>query len=486
MAVKSEWKINIPEELRDKDTLSPKEKMLIKKQNMPEQPPMERIKNFDEVNFGFPVEAAIAESERCLFCKKPKCVEGCPVEINIPAFIGYIRTGDFKSAYEKIRETNALPAVCGRVCPQEDQCELTCIIGKKGDSVSIGRLERFVSDWYMDNIGVMVPKPAPSTGKKVAVVGSGPAGVTCAGDLAMKGHKVTMFEALHEPGGVLVYGIPEFRLPNDIVFKEMEGLKQMGVEIKTNHVIGKILDVDELLEEYDSIFLGTGAGLPRFMKIPGENLNGVYSSNEFLTRVNLMRGYLFPEYDTPVFAGKKVAVVGGGNTAMDSVRSSLRCGAEEVKIVYRRSREEAPARVEEIHHAEEETVELNFLTSPIEILGDENGWVRGMRCKRMELGEPDDSGRRRPVPIEGSEFTMDVDMVIMAIGNGPNPLIQESTEGLETTKWNTIVADDDTMKTSREGVYAGGDVVSGGATVILAMGQGKQAATAMHEYMMGK
>ncbi len=484
--IRDEWKENLPDELRDKDELSPQDRMEIPRQDMPEQDPEERTKNFDEVNEGFGFQEAIAEAERCLVCPNPKCVPGCPVEVDIPKFIDKVRNGEFIEAYEVIRETNALPAVCGRVCPQEEQCEETCVIINQGEPVGIGRLERFVSDYYYKHKGIMAPDCEESTGMKAAVVGAGPSGVTCAGDLALKGHDVTVFEALHEPGGVLAYGIPEFRLPNEVIRKELGVLEKMGVKIETNKVIGKIASIDELLEDFDTVFLGTGAGLPFFVGIKGENLNGVYSANEFLTRVNLMKGYKFPEYDTPINIGKKVAVIGGGNTAMDAVRSAKRCGAEKAMIVYRRSRKQAPARVEEIKHAEEEGIELHWLQNPIEFLSDDDGWVRGMRCRKMELGEPDSSGRKRPIPIDGSEFSMDVDTVILAIGQGPNPLIQDNTPGLETTKWENIITDDETLETSKKDVFAGGDVVRGGATVILAMGDGKRAARAMHERMMEK
>ena len=453
---------------------------------MPEQPPEARRRNFEEVPYGYPPEIAQLEASRCILCKKPKCVEGCPVEIDIPAFLKMIRDGDFLGAARKIKEANALPAICGRVCPQEEQCEIRCVVGIKGDPVAIGRLERFAADFERVNNLVEVPPIPPWTGKKAAIVGSGPAGLTVAGELAKMGHRVTIFEALHQPGGVLMYGIPEFRLPKSIVEAEVDYVKNMGVEIVYNAVIGRYMTVDELLQNgYDSVFLGTGAGLPYFMNIPGENLNGVYSANEYLTRSNLMRAYKFPEFDTPIAVSRKVAVLGGGNVAMDAARTALRLGAEEVTIVYRRSRTEMPARIEEIHHAEQEGIQFQLLTNPTEILGDDQGWARGMKCIRMELGEPDSSGRRRPVPIPGSDFEMEVDTVVVAIGNGANPLVPQSTPGLQTNKWGNIIADEKTGATSRPGVFAGGDIVIGAATVILAMGAGKVAARAMHRFMMG-
>ncbi|HOO37301.1 MAG TPA: NADPH-dependent glutamate synthase [Deltaproteobacteria bacterium] len=454
---------------------------------MPEQDPKVRARNFDEVPLGFTPEMAKLEALRCIQCKNPACVDGCPVEVDIPGFIALVAEGDFIGAAKKIKSTNALPAVCGRVCPQEVQCEIQCVRGKKAEPVAIGRLERFVADFERAAGEVSIPeKPAP-TGKKIAVVGSGPAGLTVAGDMVQLGHDVTMFEALHAAGGVLVYGIPEFRLPKAIVAAEVDYLKKLGVKLETSSVIGKVATVDDLFEEgYDAIFLGTGAGAPSFMKIPGENLNGIYSANEYLTRSNLMKAYRFPEYDTPIVRGKNVAVIGGGNVAMDAARTAMRLGADNVYLVYRRSRQEMPARIEEIHHAEEEGIQLNLLTTPIKYIGNDKGWVTSMECLRMELGEPDDSGRRRPVPIEGSEFTWDVDAVVVAIGSGANPLVQETTPGLDTNKWNNIVADEETGQTSREGVFAGGDIVTGAATVILAMGAGRKAARAMHEYVMSK
>ncbi|HOM27830.1 MAG TPA: NADPH-dependent glutamate synthase [Deltaproteobacteria bacterium] len=464
-----------------------KERLAIPRQPMPEQDPKVRARNFDEVPLGYTPETAKTEALRCIQCKNPACVEGCPVQVDIPGFIAKIVEGDFIGAARHIKKTNALPAVCGRVCPQEIQCEQRCVRGKKGDPVAIGRLERFVADYERASGDVAIPeKPAP-TGKRVAVVGSGPSGLTVAGDLVQLGHEVTIFEALHKPGGVLVYGIPEFRLPKAIVAAEVEYLERLGVKIQTSFVIGKTATVDELFEYgYDAVYLGTGAGLPTFMNIPGENLNGVYSANEYLTRSNLMKAYKFPEYDTPIVKGKNVAVIGGGNVAMDSVRTAMRLGADHVYLIYRRSRAEMPARIEEIHHAEEEGIEFHLLTNPVRYIGDDKGWVVGVECLKMELGEPDESGRRRPVPVKGSEFVIDVDTVVVAIGAGANPLVQSTTPGLETNKWNYIVADEETGQTSREGVFAGGDIVTGAATVILAMGAGRKAARAMHEYLMSK
>ena len=467
--------------------MNAKERMKIQRQPMPEQDPRVRARNFDEVPYGYTAELAKKEALRCLNCPKPFCVEGCPVEIDIPAFINLIAGGDFVGAAKKIKEKNALPAICGRVCPQEIQCEQRCVRGKKGEPVAIGRLERFAADYERSQGEVEIPETAKPTGKKVAIVGSGPAGLTVAGDLVKLGHDVTIFEALHKPGGVLVYGIPEFRLPKDIVASEIDYLKRMGVKIETSFVIGKTSTIDELFEEgFDAVFLGVGAGLPVFMGIPGENLNGVYSANEYLTRANLMKAYLFPEYDTPIVKGKNVAVIGGGNVAMDSARTALRLGADNVYLVYRRSEKEMPARLEEIHHAKEEGINFQLLTNPKRYIGDDKGWVVGMECLRMELGEPDDSGRRRPVPIEGSEFVLDVDTVVVAIGTRANPLVQSTTPGLELDKRGYIVADEETGKTSREGIFAGGDIVTGSATVILAMGAGRKAARAIHEYLMSK
>ncbi len=454
---------------------------------MPEQDPKVRARNFDEVPLGYTPEMAQKEASRCLQCKKPACRKGCPVQVYIPDFIAAICDGDFQKSVDIIKATNSLPAICGRVCPQETQCETYCILGKKGEPVAIGRLERFAADWERAQGEVKVPEIPPKTGKRIAVVGSGPAGLTVAGDLIRKGHEVTVFEALHKAGGVLVYGIPEFRLPKAIVQAEVDYLQSMGVEFVMNAVIGKVRTVEELLSNgYDAVFVGAGAGLPRFMHIPGENLNGVYSANEYLTRSNLMKAYLFPEYDTPIVRARRVAVLGGGNVAMDAARTALRLGAERSIIVYRRGKEEMPARVEEIHHAEEEGVEFRLLTNPTRIIGDENGWVRAMECIRMELGEPDESGRRRPQPIPGSEFELEVDAVVVAIGNSPNPLIPATTPKIKTTRWGTIVADEETGATTMPGVYAGGDVVTGAATVILAMGAGKKAGVAIHEYVMGK
>jgi glutamate synthase (NADPH) small chain len=454
--------------------------MKIPRQKMTEQDPKARIKNFDEVPRGFTPEQARAEASRCLQCKNAPCRSGCPVEIDIPAFILKIREGDFAAAREKLLETNSLPAVCGRVCPQEDQCEKVCVLAKKGEPVAIGTLERFAADWKGE-------EPSPSAGPekaKVAVIGAGPAGLTAAADLARMGYRVTIFEALHQPGGVLVYGIPEFRLPKSIVFAEVEKVKKMGVELELDQVVGATLSLEELFDSgFQAVFVGTGAGLPRFMGIPGENLNGVYSANEYLTRVNLMKAYRFPEYDTPVIRGKKVGVIGGGNVAMDSARTALRLGADEVLIVYRRSRAEAPARVEEVHHAEQEGVIFRFLTLPLKYLDDGKGWIKGMECQRMELGEPDDSGRRRPVPIEGSEFTIDCDLAVVAIGNDPNPLLPRALPELKLGRKGTIETDPETGATSIPGVFAGGDIATGAATVIEAMGAGKKAARGIDRYL---
>ncbi|MFH1562807.1 MAG: NADPH-dependent glutamate synthase [Nitrospirota bacterium] len=449
------------------------------KQIMPTQEPKERIKNFNEVALGYLPTQAIEEANRCLKCKKPKCMAGCPVEVDIPAFINFIANGDFQSAIAKIKEKNNLPAICGRVCPQETQCESLCILGKKQEPVAVGRLERFAVDCEK---GFTTPKISPN-GKKVAIIGSGPAGLTCAGDLAKLGYNVTIFESLHDTGGVLRYGIPEFRMPKAIVDKEVDYIKKLGVKIEVNVVVGLTTTIDELKDEgVKAIFIGTGAGLPYFLGIPGENLNGVYSANEFLTRTNLMKAYRFPEYDTPIKVGKKVAVVGAGNVAMDAARCSLRLGAEEVYIVYRRSFEEMPARLEELHHAQEEGIIFKLLTLPTKILGNAQGWVKAMECVKMELGEPDESGRRRPVAIPDSEFILDVETVISALGQGPNPLLLHATKGLELNKRGNIIVDDN-LKTSLDGVYAGGDIVTGAATVISAMGAGKKAAGAIHEYL---
>lgn len=458
----------------------------VDRQVMPNQDARQRINNFDEVAIGYDEEQALVEASRCLDCKKPLCVEGCPVDINIPLFIKFIKEKDYAKAVQTIKEKNNLPAICGRVCPQENQCEKRCVLGKKYQPVAIGGLERFVADWEMKHSADTRPVVLPPSGKKVAIVGSGPAGLTAAADLARLGHQVTIFEALHTAGGVLVYGIPEFRLPKTIVEKEINGIRQLGVEIKTNMVIGKIHTVDELLADgFDAVFVGTGAGLPYFMNIPGENLNGVYSANEFLTRINLMKAYLFPEYLTPIRLGKKVAVVGAGNVAMDSARTALRLGAQECYIVYRRSDQEMPARREEIEHAREEGVKFKLLTSPVEIIGDEEGSVRAMVCQKYELGEPDASGRRRPIAIPGSEHEIEIDTVIMAIGQGPNPLIGQTTPGLDMNRNGNIIADNATGQTSKAGVFAGGDIVTGAATVIQAMGAGKKAAQAIHKFLQG-
>ena len=453
--------------------------MSLTKNPMPEQCPNERNKNFFEVTTGYTEEMAKSEAERCLNCKNKPCMQGCPVGVKIPEFIAYVAEGEFEKAYQKIKETNALPAVCGRVCPQEKQCESKCVRGIKGESVAIGRLERFCADWHMKNIEEN-PEIPEKNGKKVAVVGSGPAGLTAAGDLAKRGYDVTVYEAFHVAGGVLMYGIPEFRLPKAIVQSEIENLKKLGVKIETNVIIGKTIMVDELFDEmgYDAVFLGTGAGLPSFMGLEGESLNGVYSANEFLTRINLMKGYKFPEYETPVFVGKNVAVFGGGNVAMDAARCAKRMGAENVYIVYRRGREELPARAEEVLHAEEEGIEFKLLVNPTRFIGNGDGWLEGVEVVKMELGEPDASGRRRPVKVEGSEYIIDIDTAVIAIGQTPNPLIKKTTDGLETNQKGCIIADD-SGKTSRDGIYAGGDAVTGAATVILAMGAGKTAAEAI-------
>ena len=459
--------------------------MQVEKTPMPEQEPNIRNKNFEEVTLGYTEEMAINEAKRCIGCKHKPCVSGCPVNVRIPEFIEQVANGDFEKAYEIITSTNALPAICGRVCPQETQCEGKCVRGIKNEPVGIGRLERFVADWAMANLNKEIKKPEQN-GHKVAVVGAGPAGLSCAGDLAKLGYDVTIFEAFHKAGGVLVYGIPEFRLPKTIVAKEIETLEKLGVKVMTDMVIGRVLSVDELFEDmgFDAVFIGSGAGLPRFMGIEGEGLVGVYSANEFLTRTNLMKGY-DDNYDTPIHKSKSVAIVGGGNVAMDAARCAKRLGAENVYIVYRRSEAEMPARLEEIHHAKEEGIEFKLLTNPVKIHGDEKGLVNGLECVEMELGEPDASGRRRPVPKEGSNFILDVDSVIMSIGTSPNPLIRTTTEGLDANKWGCLVADD-SMKTTKDGVYAGGDAVTGAATVILAMGAGKTAAASIDEYIKNK
>lgn len=459
---------------------------MLKKVPVREQDAKVRATNFEEVCYGYNKEEAQAEASRCLKCKKAKCMEGCPVSIDIPGFIREVEAGDFEAAANVIAQASALPAVCGRVCPQESQCEGKCIRGIKGEPISIGKLERFVADWSREN-GFVPKAAAERNGRKVAVVGAGPAGLTCAGDLAKLGYEVTIFEALHEPGGVLTYGIPEFRLPKDTVVRtEIENVKKLGVTIETDVIIGKSVTIDELMDEegYEAVFIGSGAGLPKFMGIPGENANGVFSANEYLTRSNLMKAFR-DDYDTPIVAGKKVAVVGGGNVAMDAARTALRLGAE-VHIVYRRSEAELPARVEEVHHAKEEGVEFHLLTNPVEILTDDNGWVTGMVVRKMELGEPDESGRRRPVEIPGSDYTIQVDTVIMSLGTSPNPLISSTTKGLEVNRRKCIVAEAENGQTSRPGVFAGGDAVTGAATVILAMEAGKHGAKGIHEYLSGK
>jgi len=452
---------------------------------MPKQNPKVRKDNFNEVAQGYSEQDALEEANRCLQCGKPQCVAGCPVEVPIPDFIKLMKQGKYEEAIKKIKEKNALPAICGRVCPQEEQCQQKCVMGKVGEPVSIGRLERWLADWER-NKGVEAPSKVPDTGKRVAVIGAGPAGLTVAAELSKLGHKVVIFEALHLAGGVLVYGIPEFRLPKSIVQSEVDYVKKLGADLCTGYLVGRVYTIPELLKNgFDAVFIGTGAGLPSFMGIPGENLGGIYSANEFLIRVNLMKSYKFPEYDTPIRIGRHVAVIGGGNVAMDSARSALRLGAEEVCIIYRRSREEMPARHEEIENAEEEGILCKFLANPIRFIGDEKGWVKAMECICMELGPPDESGRRRPIPAKGSEFTMPVDTVIIAVGRTPNPIIQSTTEGLEVTKRGTI-ATDENGKTNIPGVYAGGDIVTGEATVISAMGAGKKAAKAIHEYLSKK
>ncbi|UCH31388.1 MAG: NADPH-dependent glutamate synthase [Candidatus Bathyarchaeota archaeon] len=460
----------------------------IKKESisMPKQKPEVRKKNFKEVALGYTEGQAIAEAERCLQCPKPQCVEGCPVEIDIPAFIRLLLERKFDEAIEKIKEKNSLPAICGRVCPQEEQCQQHCVMGKAGDPINIGRLERFAADYEMKRKAGTHSKQA-TNGKKIAVIGGGPAGLTAAADLAKLGYKVVIFEALHKLGGVLVYGIPEFRLPKKIVAAEVDYVKKLGVDVKPNALIGRLFTIPELLNNgFDAVFIGTGAGLPRFLRLPGENFGGIYSANEFLIRVNLMKSYAFPSYDTPIRIGNEVAVIGAGNVAMDSARSALRLGAEKVSIVYRRSKEEMPARAEEIENAEEEGIIFRLLTNPTRFLGDEKGWVKQMECLQMQLGEPDESGRRRPIPIKNSEFFIDIDTAIIAVGRTPNPIIQRTTRGLETTKWGTIVVNEISMETGLKGVYAGGDIVTGEATVISAMGAGKRAARAIHEYLHRK
>ena len=465
-------------------------KLDLNRVEMPRQEPEVRAKNYNEVALGYSAEQALAEANRCIQCPKRPCVAGCPVGVDIPDFIQAIRDGDMPKAVQVLKSKNALPGICGRVCPQETQCEAVCTLAKKEAPIAIGRLERYVADWERANMGLANPEPqkgqSSPTGKKVAVVGSGPAGLVAAADLAKLGHSVTMFEALHVAGGVLMYGIPEFRLPKGIVQAEVEYVASLGVKLELDAVIGKIDTIDELLNgDYDAVFLGTGAGLPMFLNIPGENLNGIYSANEFLTRVNLMKAYQFPEYDTPVRVGKRVAVIGGGNVAMDSARCALRLGAEKVSIVYRRSEKELPARREEVENAMEEGIEFKLLTNPKQFLGNDRNEVVGMECYEMELGEPDESGRRRPIVKPGSEFTIDCDVAIVALGTTPNPLIASTTEGLETTRWGTVVADEDNGKTVKPGVWAGGDIVTGAATVISAMGAGKRAAADIDEYLRG-
>ncbi len=463
--------------------------LILEKHKMPEQDPIVRAKNFDEVALGYDEETAVAEAKRCLNCKSPQCRKGCPVSVRIPEFIQKIKERNFLDAIKIIKADNALPAICGRVCPQENQCEKLCILAKRGEPVGIGRLERFAADWQLAQNEAIKPLEFAADAQKVAIIGAGPAGLSCAGDLVNKGYRVTIFEALHMAGGVLSYGIPEFRLPKDtIVQKEVENLRKLGVTIKLNAVIGRLYTIDELLKEegFSAIFIGTGAGLPHFMNIPGENLNGVYSANEFLTRCNLMKAYRFPTFATPIHVGKSVAVIGGGNVAMDAARTALRLGAKNVYIIYRRSEEELPARREEVLHAQEEGIDFRLLNNPVEILGNEEGWVRAIRSIKMELGEPDESGRRRPLPIKGSEFDINVDTVIMSIGTGPNPIIATTTPDMATTKRGNIVADDMTCATTKEAVFAGGDIVTGAATVILAMGAGKKAAAAIDEYLQKK
>ena len=465
-----------------KDKKGKKDKL--PRQHMPEQKADVRKRNFDEVPLGYTEQLAMQEASRCLQCKKPACVEGCPVEIDIPAFIQHIQEGEFTKAIRKLWERNSLPAICGRVCPQEDQCEGLCILGKKGEPVAIGNLERFAADHERHYGSGELPPKAKPTGKHVAVVGSGPSGLTVAGDLILKGHDVTVFEAFHKGGGVLVYGIPEFRLPKEIVAQELNFLERLGVSIQCNEVIGKTTSLDELFEEgYDAIYLGVGAGLPRFLNIPGENLVGIYSANEYLTRANLMKAYRFPEYDTPLVKGKDVAVFGAGNVAMDAARTAMRMGADNVRIVYRRSRDEMPARGAEIHHAQEEGIQFYLLTAPTKFIGNEEGRIIGMECLQMELGEPDASGRRRPVPINGSEFELDCDLAVIAVGAGANPLLTQSTPELQLNKWGYVIADEKTGKTTKKGVWAGGDIVTGAATVILAAGAGRLASNSIHDYL---
>jgi glutamate synthase (NADPH) small chain len=469
------------------NTVPNKERMKIPRQHMPEQDPTARAHNFQEVNLGFNPALADKEAIRCLACQKPTCTRGCPVAVKVKDFVALIIEGDYLGAAAKIREDNILPAITGRVCPQEEQCEGDCLIAKKTDSIAIGHLERFIADYERETGQIGIPKNAPPTGKKVAIVGSGPAGLSCAGDLVQKGHQVRVFEALHELGGVLVYGIPEFRLPKSIVKQEIDVMRKMGVEFETNVVVGKTVTLDQLMKDegYDAVFVATGAGLPQFLGVPGEHLNGVYSANEFLTRVNLMRAYQFPDYDEPVYdcEGRDVVVVGGGNTAMDAVRTALRLGARTASLVYRRSLDEMPARAEEVKHAREEGVTFRTLTNPVELIGDDRGWLTGVKCVSMDLGDPDESGRRRPVPIAGSETLLPASIAIIAVGTSANPLVQSTTPDLKTTKKNYIEADPETLKTSKHGVFAGGDIVTGGATVILAMGAGRKAARAIDGFL---
>lgn len=451
---------------------------------MPEQAPEVRRRNFEEVPLGYSPQAAMDEASRCLQCRKPACVAGCPVDVDIPGFIQLLVEGDFTGAIRNIWSQNSLPAVCGRVCPQEIQCEQLCILGKKGEPVAIGNLERFCADYERVNGTGALPPKKKTTGKRVAVIGSGPSGLTVASDLVTRGHDVTVMEAFHKPGGVLVYGIPEFRLPKEIVHQEVNFMERLGATLECNTVVGRSVTLDELFEQgYDAVYVGVGAGLPRFLNIPGENFTGILSANEYLTRANLMKAYRFPEYDTPIPRGKNVVVLGAGNVAMDSARTAMRLGAEKVRIVYRRSREEMPARIAEIHHAEEEGIEMFLLTNPTRYLGNDQGGLTGMQCLKMELGEPDDSGRRRPVPIKGTEFTLQCDLAIVAVGSGANPLLTQSTQGLALNKWGYIVTDPKTGKTTKKGVWAGGDIVTGAATVILAMGAGREAANSMHDYL---
>jgi glutamate synthase (NADPH/NADH) small chain len=469
------------------ERLPPKERMKIPRQRMREQDALERAGNFQEVNLGLEVAVAEEEAKRCLTCSDPKCVSGCPVGVKISEFVDLVVAGDYLEAAARIREDNVLPAVTGRVCPQENQCEGACVLNKRFTSLAIGNLERFVADYERRTGQVGLPERAPATGKNVAIVGSGPAGLSCAGDLVQKGHDVTVFEALHEIGGVLVYGIPEFRLPKEIVREEIDNMRKMGVDFQTNVVVGKTITIDEMMEEegYDAVFIATGAGLPRFLEIPGEHLGGVYSANEFLTRVNLMRAYDPDKHDSPVYGcrGSNVAVIGGGNTAMDAVRSALRLGAANAYIIYRRGQEEMPARGEEVHHAKDEGVQFMNLHNPVEFLAGDDGYLNAVRLVKMELGEPDESGRRRPVPVEGSEFDMPIDVAIIAVGTGANPLVQSTTPDMKTNKWGYILADEETLRTTKRGVFAGGDIVSGAATVILAMGAGRKAAASMHQYL---